>query len=299
MHPLVGDLRRGVRLWWKSRGLTALALVALALGIGATTAIFSVVNAVLLDPLPFRESGQLLVMVEKNIPQQKNDLYVAGVNFDEWRRRSHTVAAMAAIQDVHISLTGGPNGHLDAEEVKAERVSANLFGLLGVQPVLGRGFLAAEDSPARADVALLSYELWQRRFGADPSIPGKAVRLRGLSYTVVGVLPPGFSILEPGVDVWVPLGLNLNNPREAAGRYLTVIARLKRGVTFERALAEFARLGDSLEAAYPAIDSGYRADIRPLIEQKVGETRRSLLVLLAAVGLLLAIACPNVADRKS
>jgi putative ABC transport system permease protein len=296
MHPLVGDLRRGVRLWWKSRGLTALALVALALGIGATTAIFSVVNAVLLDPLPFREAGQLLVMVEKNIPQQKNDLYVAGVNFDEWRRRSHTVAAMAAIQDVHISLTGGPNGHLDAEEVKAERVSANLFGLLGVQPVLGRGFLAAEDSPARADVALLSYELWQRRFGADPSIPGKAVRLRGLSYTVVGVLPPGFSILEPGVDVWVPLGLNLNNPREAAGRYLTVIARLKRGVTFERALAEFARLGDSLEAAYPAIDSGYRADIRPLIEQKVGETRRSLLVLLAAVGLLLAIACANVAN---
>src|ERR1017187_2848465 len=139
MHPLVGDLRRGVRLWWKARGPGALALVALALGIGATTAIFSVVNAVLLQPLPFREAGRLLVMWEKNAPQQKNELYVAGINFDEWRRRSHTVAAMAAIQDVHISLTGGPNGHLDAEEVKAERVSANLFGLLGGQPVLGLG----------------------------------------------------------------------------------------------------------------------------------------------------------------
>jgi putative ABC transport system permease protein len=296
MHPLVGDLRRGVRLWWKARGLAALALVALALGIGATTAIFSVVNAVLLQPLPFREAGQLLVIWEKNAPQQKDELFVAGVNFDEWRRRSHTMAAMAAIQDVHVNLTGGPNGHLDAEEVKAERVSASLFPLLGVQPVLGRGFLAEEDSPARADVALLSYELWQRRFGADPSIAGKAVRLRGLSYTVVGIMPPGFSILEPGVDVWIPLGLNLNNPREMDGRYLKVIARLKRGVGFERALAEFASLGGSLESAYPAVDSGYRPDLRPLTEQLVGRTRQSLLVLLAAVGLLLAIACANVAN---
>jgi len=296
MHPLVQDLRHGVRLWWKARGLAALALVALALGIGATTAIFSVVNTVLLQPLPFREAGQLLVMWEKNIPQQKNDLYVAGINFDEWRRRSHTVADVAAIQDVHVSLTGGPNGHLDAEEVKAERVSANLFGLLGVQPVLGRSFLAAEDSPARADVALLSYELWQSRFGADASIAGKPIVLRGQHYTVVGVLPPGFSVLEPAVDVWIPLGLNLNKPREATGRYLTVIARLKRGVTLEQAMAEFASLGDSLESAYPAVDSGYRADIRLLTEQMMGKTRQPLLVLLAAVGLLLAIACANVAN---
>ncbi|MGB7763102.1 MAG: ABC transporter permease, partial [Bryobacteraceae bacterium] len=296
MHPLVGDLRRGVRLWWNARGMAALALVALALGIGAATAIFSVVNAVLLQPLPFRDAGQLLVIWEKNAPLQKDELFVAGVNFDEWRQRSQTVAAMAAIQDVHINLTRGPNGHLDAEEVKAERVSATLFPLLGVQPVLGRGFLPDEDTPARADVAVLSYELWQRRFGADPSIPGKAVRLRGLSYTVVGVMPPGFFILEPAVDVWIPLGLNPSNPRETSGRYLKVIARLKPGVTFERALAEFASLGDSLESAYPAIDSGYRPDLRPLTEQLVGRTRQSLLVLLAAVGLLLAIACANVAN---
>jgi putative ABC transport system permease protein len=296
MHPFVQDLRHGVRLWWKARGLAGLALVALTLGIGATTAIFSVVNAVLLQPLPFREAGQLLVMWEKNAPQQKNELYVAGINFDQWRRRSHTVADLAAIQDVHVTLSGGPNGHLDAEEVKAERVSANLFGLLGVQPVLGRSFLAAEDSPARADTALLSFELWQRRFGADPSIAGKAIRLRGQSYSVVGVMPAGFSVLEPGVDAWIPLGLDVNRPREASGRYLTVIGRLKPGVSLDQAMAEFASLGESLEIAYPSIDSGYRADIRPLAEQMVGKTRQSLLVLLAAVGLLLAIACVNVAN---
>ncbi|MFY9726461.1 MAG: ABC transporter permease [Bryobacteraceae bacterium] len=296
MHPLVQDLRHGVRLWWKARGLAALALVALALGIGATTAIFSVVNAVLLQPLPFRDDGRLLAIFEKNVPQRKSDLYVAGINFDEWRRRCHTVAAMAAISDVHATLTGGPNGHMDAEELKAERVSASLFPMLGVQAVLGRTFLPSEDKPAPTNVALIGYQLWQRRFGADPSIPGKSIRLRGQSYTVVGVLPPGFSVLEPGVDVWVPLNLDVNDPRQAAGSFLTVIARLKPGVTYQQVVAEFASLGDSLERAYPAIDSGFRADVRPLVEQIVGKTRQSLLVLLAAVGLLLAIACANVAN---
>ena len=296
MHALVGDLRRGVRLWWEARGLAALALVALALGIGAATAIFSVVNAVLLEPLPFRESGQLLAIFEKNAAQRKSDLYVAGINFDQWRRRSRTVAGMAAISDVHAVLTGGPNGHMDAEELKVERVSASLFPLLGVQPLLGRSFLAAEDGPVPATVAMIGFELWQRRFGGDPSIPGKAVRLRGESYTVVGVLPAGFSVLEPGVDVWIPLNLNANDPRQAAGCFLTVIARLRPGVSFARAVAEFDDMGSTLERAYPAINSGFRADIRPLPEQIIGKTRRPLLVLLAAVGLLLGMACANVAN---
>ncbi len=296
MHPLVQDLRRGVRLWWKARSLAALALVALALGIGATTAIFSVVNVVLLQPLPFRDAGQLLAIFEKNIPQRKNDLYVAGINIDEWRRRSHTVTGVAAIFDGKMILTGAPGGRMDAEELKSERVSANLFPILGVQPVLGRGFLPSEDAPGQSNVAVLSYELWQRRFGADPSIPGKSIRLRGLNYTVVGVLPPRFSVIEPGVDVWTPLNFNVNDPRVASGRSLTAIARLRKGVTFKQAVSEFDSMGASLEAAYPAIDSGYRAVVRPLAEQIVGKTRQALLVLLAAVGLLLAIACANVAN---
>jgi len=296
MHPLVGDLRRGVRLWWKARGLAALALVALALGIGATTAIFSVVNAVLIEPLPFRDAGQLVVIFEKNIPQQKNDLYAAGINIDEWRRRSRTVTGVAAIFDGKMILTGGPGGPMEAEELKSERVSANLFPLLGVQPVLGRGFLASEDVPGQSTVAVLSYELWQRRFGADPSIPGKSIRLRGLDHTVVGVMPPAFSVIEPGVDVWTPLNFNINDPRVASGRSLTAVARLRPGVTFEQAVREFDSMGASLEAAYPAVDSGYRATVKPLAEQIVGKTRQALLVLLAAVGLLLGIACANVAN---
>jgi len=293
MHPLVGDLRRGVRLWWKSRGLAALALVALALGIGATTAIFSVVNAVLLQPLPFRDASRLLAIFEKNIPQQKSDLYVAGINIYEWRRRSLTVSGVAGIFDGKMTLTGGG---VEGEELKSERVSANLFPLLGVQPVLGRGFLASEDVPGPASVAVLSYELWQRRFGGDPSIPGKSIRLRGSDYTVVGVMPPGFSVIEPGVDVWTPLNFDINDPRVASGRSLTAIARLRPGVTFEQAVSEFDSMGASLEAAYPAIDSGYRAIVRPLAEHIVGKTRQALLVLLAAVGLLLGIACANVAN---
>jgi putative ABC transport system permease protein len=297
MYAVVGDLRRGVRLWWKARGLAALAMVALALGIGAATAIFSVVNAVLLQPLPFREAGQLLAIFEKNIPQRKSDLYVAGINIYEWRRRSRTVSGIATIFDGSpMILTGGPSGRMEAEELKSERVSANLFPLLGVQPVLGRGFLASEDAPEPSNVAVLSYELWQRRFGADPSIPGKSIRLRGLNYTVVGVLPPGFSVIEPGVEVWTTLNFNINDPRVATGRSLTAIARLRSGVTFEQAVSEFDSMGASLEAAYPAIDSGYRAVVRPLAEQIVGQTRQALLVLLAAVGLLLAIACANVAN---
>jgi putative ABC transport system permease protein len=296
MHPVVGDLRRGVRLWWKARSLAALALVALALGIGATTAIFSVVNAVLIEPLPFRDPGQLVVILEKNIPQQKDDLYAAGINIDQWRRRSHTVLGVAAIYDGKMTLTGGPGGPIEAEELKSERVSANFFPLLGVQPVLGRGFLASEDAPGQPNVAVLSYELWQRRFGGDPSIPGKSIRLRGLNHTVVGILPPGFSLIEPGVEVWTTLNFDINDPRVASGRSLTAIARLRPGVTFEQAVNEFDRMGASLETAYPAIDSGYRAVVRPLAEVIVGKTRQALLVLLAAVGLLLAIACANVAN---
>jgi len=277
--------------------MAALALLALALGIGATTAIFSVVNAVLLDPLPFREAGQLVAILEKNIPQRKSDLYVAGINLYEWRRRSRTVMGLAAIFDGNpMILTGGPARRMEAEELKAERVSANLFPLLGVQPALGRGFLTSEDAPGQSNVAVLSYELWQRRFGADHSIPGKSIRLRGLNYTVVGVLPPRFSVIEPGVDVWTPLNFDIDDPRVASSRSLTAIARLRRGATVEQAASEFDSMGASLEAAYPAIDSGYRAVIRPLAEQIVGKTRQALLVLLAAVGLLLAIACANVAN---
>src|ERR1700730_910811 len=208
MHAFAHDLRHGARLLGKAPEFTAVALLALALGMGATTAIFSVVDAVLLKPLPYRDPERLLVVWEKNPAQNKFRLFVAAGNFRQWQQQSRSLESMAAIQNIHINLTGGPNGRLDPEELSAERVSAELFPLLGVQPVIGRAFRPEEDQPGRANWVLLSHRLWERRFGADPSIPGKTIRLREQNYTVVGVLPAGFSILDPSVDIWVPLGLN-------------------------------------------------------------------------------------------
>ncbi len=208
MYSLLQDLRHGVRLLGKTPGFSATALVTLALGIGATTAIFSVVDAVLLKPLPFRDPDRLLAIWERKLGQKQRQIFVASGNFLEWSRESRTLEALAAIQETHVNLTGGPNGHMEPEELKAERATAGLFPLLGVRAVVGRTFLPEEDRPGGAPSALLSYGLWQRRFGADPSIAGKAVMLGGQSCNVTGVLPPGFAVLEPGVEVWTPLGLD-------------------------------------------------------------------------------------------
>jgi putative ABC transport system permease protein len=286
------DLRNGVHLLWKSRSVSALALLALALGVGAAIAIFSVVDAVLLKPLPFRQPDRLLAVYEKNPAQRKFKLFVAPTNFREWRRQSRTIEDMAAILDTRMPLTGGPNGRIEPEEVNVERVSAGLFPLLGVQPIVGRAFLPEEDTPGHTTFAMLSAALWQRLFGADPAIGGKTIRLRGQSYTVVGVLPPGFAVLTPDVDIWVPLGLST----EAAGRMLVIIGRLRPGATIEQARAEMETIGNALEVSNPALDRGWRPSLFPLKEEIVGNLRRPLLVLLGAVALLLVIACANVAN---
>jgi putative ABC transport system permease protein len=296
MKSLGRDLRLGVRLLWKAPGFSAVALAALALGMGATSAIFSVVDAVLLKPLPFRDPQRLLVLWERNSAQDLEKMFVAPGNFLEWRNQSRALESLAAIQDVHINLTGGPNGHIDPEELMAERVSASLFPLLGVQPVVGRAFLSEEDQPGRTNYALLSHALWQRRFGGDLSIAGKAIRLRDQSYTVVGVLPAGFSVLGSAVDVWIPLGLDPHDSRTAGMRFLTVIARLKPGVKMDRAQTEMDVIGSRLEQANPALDRGWRPSLFPLREELVGHVQQALLVLMAAVGFLLLMACVNVAN---
>ncbi|HXK02571.1 MAG TPA: ABC transporter permease [Verrucomicrobiae bacterium] len=294
MHLIWQDLRYGVRLLRKAPGFAAVALVALALGIGATTAIFSVVDAVLLKPLPFRDPERLLVIWEKNPTLNKMKLFVAPANFLAWQRQSRTIESMAALQDVSVNLTGGPNGHVDPEEVRGERVSATLFPLLGVQPVVGRTFREDEDQPGNAFAVLLSYSLWQRRFGGDRAIVGKTIRLRNQPYTVTGVLPPDFAVLEPNIDLWVPLGLNGSDPRVALSRFLVVIARRKD--TLDRASAEFDAIGDRLEQSMPELNRGWRPSIFTIEGELVGDVRRSLWVLLAAVGCLLLMACVNVAN---
>ncbi len=295
--PLLGrDFRHAVRLFRNSPGVTLVSLVALALGTGAATAIFSVADAVLLKPLAFREPGRLLVLWEKNPAQNKFRMFAAAGNFLEWRNQSHMLESSGAFQDVHVNLSGGPGGPIDPEELAAQRVSAGLFPLLGVQPLVGRTFSPEEDRPGHTNFALLSYSLWQRRFSSDRSIAGQSIRLRDQSYTVLGVLPPGVQILDRPADVWIPLGLDSSDPLALRARYLTVIARLRPGATLRQAQSELDTIGGRLELAAPALNRGWRPNLFSMREQLTGGVRRPLLVLMAAVGFLLLIACVNVAN---
>ncbi len=295
--PLVSqDLRYGARILGRTRSSSAIALIALALGIGSATAIFSVLDAALLKPLPFRDPQQLVVIWEKSSVRNLHKMFVARSNFWEWQRQSRSFSAMAAIQEAQINLTGGPNGHIEPEELKAERVSAGLFPMLGVQAKVGRTFQPEEDQPGHTNFALLSHNLWQRRFGGDAAIAGKSIRLRDQSYTVVGVLPAGFSLLEPDVELWLPLGLNPNDARTFGARSLKVIARLKPGVSLEQTDREMDMIGSRLEEANKALNAGFRPSLFSIREELSGNAREPLEVLSGAVGLLLLMACANVAS---
>jgi putative ABC transport system permease protein len=294
MQSVGRDVRYSVRLLRKSPGFTLVALAALALGLGATVAIFSVVDAVLLKP-PYPRADRLLVIWEKNPSQNQFKLLVAGGNFLEWRQQSRLLESVAAYQEVHLNLTDGPNGHIDAEELPALRISAGLLPLLGVQPIVGRLFRPDEDQPGRTDSALLSYGLW-RRFGADRSIPGKTIRLNDKSYTVRGVLPPGFRVLASPADVWIPLGMDPGDTRANHGRFLIVIAGMRPGVTLAQVRAEMDSLGDRLERADPVLNRGWRPNVVSLRDELAGPVEQPLEVLLGAVGFLLLMACVNVAN---
>ena len=296
MHSVGRDLRYGARLLWRAPEFSLVALVTLGLGMGASTAIFSVVDAVLLKPLPFREPGRLLAIYEKSPSQKKTKLYVAPLNFQAWQQQSHTLE-MAAVQDLRRNLTGGPNGRIDPEEVRVELVSANLFPLLGVQAAIGRTFLPEEDQPGHSNYVLLSHRLWQQRFGADPSIPGKTILLSNNPFTVVGVLPAGFLVLDSTVDLWFPLGINFNDPRLAGSRIINVVvARVKPGATIGEARAEMDSIGVNLARSNPALNNGWSPSIFGFQEELVGSVEKALLVLMAAVGFLLLMACANVAN---
>jgi putative ABC transport system permease protein len=288
------DLRYGARMLAKAPAFTAVALLTLALGMGAATAIFSVVDTVLLKPLPFRDAERLLVIWEQNVSHHLDRTFVSPADFLAWQRQSHAVERMAALQDTRINLSGGPNGHMEPEELKGERVTADLFPLLGVEPTVGRAFRPEEDRPGNTNFVLLSHSLWQRRFAGDPGIAGKTIRLRDHPYTVVGVLPPAFAVTESGVDVFVPLGLNPADAHTVNNRFLRVIAR-RRG-SLDQARAELDALGAQLERAQPALNTGWRPEVFDLREELVGGVRRALWVLMAAVGCLLLMACVNVAN---
>ena len=292
MGTLWQDVRFGVRMLLKKPVFTAVAVLALALGAGANTAIFSVVNGVLLRPLPYKDPEKLVRLGEwsKQVP----GMSISYPNFKDWRERNRVFDGLAATRFDSYNLTGGD----EPERLQGRNVSYNFFDVLGIVPAVGRGFRADEDRAGAPRVCMMSYGLWQRRFGGDSKIVGKPLALNGESYTVVGVLPQDYRFGSP-TDVFVPIGLeedgeNLRPRDNHPGIY--AYARLKDGVSFEQAETEMKAIAARLAEEYPETNTGNGVTLTPLNEFFVAGLRTSLLVLLAAVGCVLLIACANVAN---
>jgi len=292
---MIQDLRYGVRMLLKNPGFSLMAVITLALGIGANTTIFSVVNSVLLRPLQFRDPQSLVVAWATNRQKGFLENTVSPADFIEWRDQNRVFDKIAAFVATSYNLTGVD----EPELLPSALVSANLFDLLGVAPALGRGFLLEEEK--RGDrVVILSHSLWQRRYGSDPGVVGKSLTLNGAGVTVIGVMPPDFEFPPPGPgfssnrpDLWVPLPVDALNSRT---NYLTGIARLKPQITLAQAQAEMTTIASRLGQRHPETNTGWDVALVPLHQQVVGKIRRALLVLLGAVGCVLLIACANVAN---
>ena len=291
MDSVWKDFRFAVRVLWKSPGFSAVALLALVLGIGANTAIFSVVNAVLLRPMPFVDPGRL-VSVRESSPQGQKDNVANPQNVSDWQKRNHSFEKIAGYIpfELTMSLTGGGS----PEEVPGNYVTRDFFPLLGVQPALGRNFLPEEELPNTPDVALLSDGFWRRRFGADPHIAGKKLMIGGNLTIVIGVLPATFRFPDVKADIW---GLTTLHPeRQRKGRYLAPIARMRPGVGVSQAQADMNVIMAQLAREYPDFNTNWGVTVIPLRQQFTGDLKTPLLVLLGAVGLVLLIACANVAN---
>ncbi|HZI41587.1 MAG TPA: ABC transporter permease, partial [Gemmatimonadaceae bacterium] len=291
MDLLLQDLRYAVRALLRSPAFTLAAVLAVALGVGANTAMFSVVNTVLLRELPYRDPGRLALLWEHNLSSAQQHNSVSPANFLAWRDATHSFEAMAAWIDVPRSLTGAGG---DPVSVQVRHVSAEIFPILGVKTELGRPYTVAEDSPSAPRVAVIGHDLWQQRFGGRPGVVGETFSLAGVQYTVVGVLPNGFRFFTP-VQLWIPPRFGPED-REWPGRYLKVIARLKPGVSIQSADAEMRLVGQRRAMEFPQFDANWTANAQPLRENLTGDVRTGLLVLLGAVGFLLVIACANVAN---
>src|SRR5579862_267443 len=290
MTTLLHDLRYGVRMLARSPGFTAVAVLTLALGIGANTSIFTVVNAVLLRPLPFHDPARLVLVAEHSSFPIISTSYE---NYLDWRDQSRSFVAMEATRATNMTLTGGG----EPERLNARMITAGLIPLLGVQVAVGRNFLLNDDRAGSAGVAMFSYGFWQRRFGGAQSALGKTIDLDTRPYTVVGVLPQGFQILQPA-DVFVPFhpwAKTLPDDRNWHPGILP-IARLKPGITMEQASMEMQAIAKRLEQQYPVYNTGTSAGVVGLQEVMVQNVRPALILLLSAVGFVLLIACVNVAN---
>ena len=298
MGSVVADLRYAARVLLRSPGFALAAVVVLALGIGANTAIFSIVSAVLLRPLPFAAAGQLVDV--SHVPPQKSfpglsTFSVCPANYLDWQSRNHVFENMAAYRERYFVL----NGKDQPESLTGASVTASFFSVLGGRPVLGRTFLPEEDQPGHDRVAVLSYAFWQTHLGSNPAVLGQPLFLDGQRYTVVGIMPPSFTLpaWDPAAaQLWTPLGWSPQERAERKNHSYRVVARLRPGVSVERAQAEMTNISARLAQQYPEADSGWGAAVVSLRQHLVGEVRTTLLILLGAVGFVLLIACANVAN---
>lgn len=291
LSHLIGDVKYGVRILARSRVFTAIAVLALALGIGANTAVFSAIDAVLLRPLPYRDPARLALVWEdashagfpKNTP--------APANYVDWKKQNQVFTDMAALQGLAANLTGdGP-----PELVRGNRVTPEFFDVLGVPAALGRT-LDAKDDLSGENVMVIGHGLWQRRFGGDRGIVGRTVRVNDEPYTVVGVMPRGFRFPTPRTEVWTPARFTPEVLARRGSHFLTVVARLKPGVTWERAKSDMRAIAQRLQTDYPGTNERVGVVVEPLAEAAVENSRTGLLVLMAGAGFVLLIACANVAN---
>ena len=290
METLWQDLRYGFRVLTRKPGFTLVAIITLALGIGANTAIFSVVNKLLLDRLPYKDPDRIITLWERLHEAGAMQEKVAPANFLDWRERNQVFDGMAAVFPHGFDYTGGA----EPETFRAWLVSEGFFEIFGVRALYGRTFDPEEFKPG-ARVVVIGYGLWQRRFGSDPQIVGQTLQLDNEPFTVIGVLPPEFRFLDEK-QMWAPKIFDDRDRRLRTGGYIDVVARLKPGVSVEQARDDMDRVAAGLASEHPRTNQSASVMLVPLPEQLVGHVRPALLVLLGAVGLVLIIACANVAN---
>ncbi len=305
MDKLVQDIQYGLRTLWKSPGYTLTAILSLALAIGASTTVFSIANSVLLRPLPYREPERLVIVSETVRRQEVERRGVSLPDYLDWRAENQSFAEIAAVRLASFNLSGIS----EPERIAGEYVTSSYFPVLGVTAWQGRTFSAEEDSAGHQErVAIISYHLWQRRFGSNPSLINQTIKLNEESYTVIGIMPDNFQGTLLGADVWVTLISTLNDPphdstggatlNHRGSRGLKTIARLKPGVTIEQAQREMDAISQRLEQLYPLTNTNRGAVVVPIVDEWLGDARETLVLFMVAVGCVLLIACGNVANLQ-
>jgi putative ABC transport system permease protein len=290
MTTFLSDLKHGVRVLVHAPLFTLCTIAALTIGIGSTTALFSVVNALMVKPLPYADADNLVVVWEHNIPRNRPRNVVSPANYLEWKARNRSFEKMAAFTQNRVTLTGEG----EPAELSTIVLTSDLFEVLGVSPILGRGFREGEDQEGAARTIVLGDSVWRRRFGGDASIIGRTLTINGGPVTVIGVMPSGFEVLGQRADVYTPFQRIGAEARQFSGRSLMTLARLKGGVTRDQAQAELSGVMAELIREQPDFNTGWTVNVVPLRDQLVGDIRLTILALFAAVGAVLLIACGNI-----